>query len=102
MKRIEREEHRRHREDQEAEVEHSHAPDDVAESPEANDEHGCHEQVAHENPEQVAHVARSQGIDMDAAKDRRQRDQDDGGVDRRHEHAERGVRQGDPLVAIVI
>jgi len=38
-------------------------------------------------------------IQVYAAEDRRQRDDDDGAIDRRHEHREARVRQGHPLVA---
>ena len=37
-------------------------------------------------------------VEADAAEDRRQRDDHDRGVDRGHQHAERGVGQRHPLV----
>ena len=55
---IEGEEHRRQGEDREAEVVDAHASHDVAETAEADHQHRGHEEVALQEPQQVAHVAR--------------------------------------------
>jgi hypothetical protein len=93
-----REQDRERGEDGEAEVVHPHAPEHVAEPAEADDEHGGHDEEAEDQPEQVARVARLQRVEADAAEDVGERDQDDRLVDRHHQHAERRVREGDPLV----
>jgi hypothetical protein len=46
-------------EDQEAEVVDPHAPVDIAEATERDHQHGAHDQVAHQHPEEVADVARA-------------------------------------------
>ena len=53
-----------------------------------------------DHPQQVEAVAGLQRVDADAAEDVGQRDEDDGAVDRRHEHAQRRDEQRDPLVAV--
>ncbi len=89
-------------EDRESEVVDAHAAVDVAEAAEADHENRGHQDVAHQHPEQVAHVARLERVELDSGEDRGQRDQHDRPVDRRHQHAERGVAQGDPFVVRVI
>jgi hypothetical protein len=92
--------HRAEREDGEAEVVHAQAPVDVAEPPEAHDEDGGDDEEAEDHPQQVVGVAGREGVDVDPAEDVRQGDQQDRGVDGRHQDAERRVREGDPLVAV--
>ena len=82
----------------EAEVEHPHAAVHVAEPAEADEQHGHHHHEPEDQPEEVARVSRRERVDTDAAEDVRQRDQQDGGVDRRHQHPEGGVRERHPLV----
>src|SRR4051812_21655409 len=59
------------------------------------------DEVAHQHPEQVADVLGAERVEVDAAEDGGQRDQDDRGVERGHEHAQRRVRQHDPPVRSV-
>ncbi len=89
-------------EDDEPGVVDADAPVHVAEAAEGHDQHRGDEHVAHEHPQQVADVARGEGVQVDALEDGGQRDDDDRRVDDGHEHAERGVAQGDPLVAGVV
>ncbi len=93
---------RRRGEDQEAEVVHPDPAVDVAEPAQQDHEHGRDDQEAHDHPEQVAHVAGLERVEVDAAEDRRQRDEHDRGVDRRQQHAERGVGQRHPAVVRVV
>ena len=86
------------REDREAHVVHADPAEHVAEPAERHHQHRGDHHEAHEHPQQVAGVARAQRVQPDAAEDVGQRDQHDRLVDRRHQHAERGVRQRDPLV----
>ena len=97
-----REQHGRHREDQEAEVVDPDAAVHVAQPPEPDDQHGRDDHEAHEHPQQVAGVAGRQRIDADAAEDVGHRDEHDRGVDRGHEQPERRVGQRHPLVARVV
>ena len=60
----------------------------------------CDDEIPHQHPEQVADVRRLQRVQADAPEDRGQRDEHDRRVERRHEHAQRRVRQRDPLVAV--
>ena len=68
------------------------------EPPEAHHQHGRHDQVAHQQPQQQPGVAGLQRVDADPAEDIRQGDQHDRRVDRGHQDAQGRVRQGDPLV----
>ncbi len=86
--------------DDEAEVVHLHAAVHVAEAPEADDQDARHDEEAEDHPEQVEAVGRDERIEVDAAKDVGHRDQRDRGVERRQQHPQGDVRQGDPLVAI--
>ena len=72
----------------------------VAQAADGDDEHGLDEPVPHDHPQQVADVARRQRVQVDAAEDRRQRDDDDRSVERGHEHGRGRVRQGHPFVAV--
>ncbi len=101
MERIERQQDRRAGEHHEAGVVDPHPAVHVAEAAEGDDQHRLHQQVPHDHPQQVADVPRRERIEVDAAEDRRQRDDDDRAVERRHEHRQRRVRQRDPLVAVV-
>ena len=102
VQRFDGQQHRADEEDQEAQVVDLDPPVHVAEPAERDHQHGAHEQEAHDHPEQVAHVARRQRVEVDAAEDRRQADQHDRAVDGGDQHAHRGVRQGDPLVRRVV
>ena len=52
----------------------------VAEAAEGDDEHGLDEPVPHDHPQQVADVARRQRVEVDAAEDGGQGDDDDGSI----------------------
>ena len=95
-----RQQDRAEREHGEAEVVHPHAPVDVAEAAEAHDEHRRDDEEAQDHPQQVVGVAGGERVDVDAAEDVRQGDQQDRRVHGRHQDAERRVREGDPLVAV--
>ena len=82
----------------EAEVVHPDPAVHVADPPEAHHQHGGDHEESHDQPEQVAGVLRLQRVELDALEDVGQGDQQDRRVDRDHQHAERGVRQRDPLV----
>ncbi len=94
-----RQQYREHAEHGEAQVVDPDPADHVAQPAEAHHQHGGDHQVSHDHPQQQAGVPRLQRVHADAPEDVRQSDQHDRGVDRRHQHAERGVRQRDPLVA---
>ncbi len=89
-------------EDREAGVVHPNAAVDVAETAESDDEHCRDDEVAHEHPQQVTDVAGLQRVQVDAAEDGREGDDDDGGVDGGGEHSDRRIRQRDPLVAVAV
>ena len=86
------------REDDEADLEHAHAAEHVADAAGRHDQGGRDQAVAHEDPQQVGEVARVERAQVDAAEDGRQRDQQARGVDHGHEHAERRAGEHDPLV----
>src|SRR5574337_618133 len=65
----EREQDREEGEDGEAEVEHLHAAVDVAQAPEADEQHRRHDEEAEDQPEQVAGVAGRERVDPDPAED---------------------------------
>ena len=98
LERVEGQPDRGQGEDDEAEVVDLHPAEHVAEPAEGDHEDRLHEQVPHDHPQQVGHVARGKRVEVDAAEDRRHRDDDDGTVDRRHDHGESGVRERYPLV----
>ncbi len=85
-------------ENRETHVVHADASVHVPETPEGHDQDGCDDQEAQHHPQQIAGVTRLQRVDVDSAEDVRQSDQDDRGVDRGHEDAQRGVGQRNPLV----
>ncbi len=87
--------------DREAEVVHLHAAVHVSEAPERDDEDARDDEEREDHPEQVEAVPRLEGIELDPPEDVRERDQHDRRVDRRHHHAEGGVRERDPLVPVV-
>jgi hypothetical protein len=93
-----RERQREQRENGEAEVVHADTPVHVAEPSEAHHQHGGDHEKAEDHPQQVVGVARRERVDVDAAEDVRQRDQEDRGVDRREQHADGRVGEHDPLV----
>ena len=68
--------------------------------PSGDHKHRLHQPVAHDHPQQVADVARRQRVQVDAAEDRRQRDEDDRPVERGHEHRRGRVGQRDPAVIV--
>ena len=86
--------------DDEAEVVHAHPPVHVPQPAEADDQHARDDQEAEDHPQQVEAVAGLQRVEVDAAEDVRHRDQRDRGVERREQHAERRVRERDPLVGV--
>ena len=86
--------------DDEPEVVDPHPAVHVAEPAEADDQHARHDQEAEDHPQQVEAVAGHQRIEVDAAEDGGHRDQRDRRVERRQQHAERAVRQRDPLVVL--
>ena len=98
---VDRQEERRDGEHEEAERVHAHAPVQVAEPAEADDEDARHDEEAEDHPEEVEAVARGERVEPDAAEDVGHRDEHDRGVDRREQHREGGVRERDPLVAVV-
>ena len=93
-----RQQDREDREDGEAQRVHPHPTEDVAHATEAHHEHGGHEQEAHQDPEEVRGVAGREGIELDAAKDVGQGDEQDRTIDGGHEYADGRVGQRDPLV----
>jgi hypothetical protein len=102
LERVEGQPDGREGEDEEAEVVDLYPAEDVTEPAQGDDEDRLHEQVPHDHPQQVRHVAGGERVQLDAAEDGRQRDDDDRPVDGRHEHRERRVRQGDPLVGVAL
>ena len=88
-------------EDGEAEVVHLHPAEDVADPAQGDDQDGQDHHEAHEHPQHVAGVGRGQRVQIDAAEDGGQGDQDDRLVDEDHQGAQGDVGQGDPLVAAV-
>ena len=99
---VHREQHGEDGEHEEAEVVHLDAAVHVAEAPQRHHQDGGDDEEAHDDPEQVADVARLERVEVDAPEDGRQRDDHDRGVDRGHQHAERGVGQGHPAVVRVV
>ncbi len=97
---VDRQQQRRDRVDDEAEVVDAHAPVHVPQATEADDQHAGDDEEAEDHPQQVEAVGGLQRVEVDAAEDRRHGDQRDRGVERRQQHAERRVRQRDPLVAV--
>ncbi len=87
-------------EDGEAEVVHADPPVHVAQPAQRHHEHARRDEEAQDHPEQVEAVAREQRVDADAPEDVGQGDEDDGPVDRGHEHAQRRDEQGHPLVVV--
>ncbi len=100
LERVEGQPDRGEGEDDEAEVVDLHPAEDVAEAAEGDHEDRLHEQVPHDHPQQVGHVAGGERVEVDAAEDGGQRDDHDGAVDRRHDHGEGGVRERYPLVRV--
>jgi hypothetical protein len=78
-----------------------HPAEHVAQSPEGHHGDRLHQAVAHDHPEEIHDVARSQRIQMDAPEDGREGDDDDRPVERGHEHRRGGVDQGDPAVVVI-
>ena len=70
----------------------------VAQPAERHDEHGGDEQEAHQHPEQVGDVLRGERVEAEAVEDRRQRDQQDRGVQRGGQDADRRDRQRDAAI----
>ena len=60
------------REDEKAQVVHADPAEDIAQTPDGDHQNSRNQHVAHEGPKQEVGVGGLQGIDMDAAKDRRQ------------------------------
>ena len=87
------------REDGETHVVDPDPAEHVAQPAERDHEHRGDQQVPHDHPQQVADVPWCEGVQVDAAEDRGHGDDHDGGVERRHQHAERGVGQRHPAIA---
>jgi hypothetical protein len=102
VERIERQRDRGHGEHREAGVVDADPAEHVAEPAERHHQYGRHHEVAHQHPQQIAHVAGGQRVEPDTPEDRRQRDQHDRGVDGREQGAQGRVGQHDPLVARVV
>ena len=100
--RIERQRDRGDREHDEPEVVHPDPAVHVAETTEGHHQDCGHHQVAHQHPEQIANVARLQGVQADTAEDGRKRDQHDRGIDGGQQGAQGCIRQHNPLVARVL
>ena len=98
--RVEGQQDRGNREHGEAAVVDPDASEHVTEPADRDDQDGLHQPVAHDHPQQVGDVARRQRVQVDAAEDRRQRDQHDGAIQGRHEHRGCGVGQRRPLVPV--
>jgi hypothetical protein len=60
------------REHRESEVVDADPAEDVAETAEEHHHDGGHHEVAHQHPEQVAHVARGERVQADTPEDGRQ------------------------------
>ena len=88
------------REDREAEGVHARPAVLVAQPAEGHDEHGGRDHVADDRPEHVVDVAGVERPQPDAAKDRRQANEQNRTVDGRRQHAERRVAQRHPFVAV--
>ena len=88
-------------EDREAQVVDADAPVEVAQAAEAHHQHAGDDEEAEDHPEQEEGVGGQEGVEVDPAEDVRQGDEDDGGVDRRHEHAECRDEEGRPAVVVV-
>ena len=97
---IEREQDGRHGEHREARVVDLDPAEHVAEPAQGDHQHGLDQPVAHDHPQQVADVARRQRVQVDAAEDGRQRDDDDRAIERGHEHRRGRVGQGHPPVPV--
>ena len=87
-------------EDGEAQVVHADPSVHVAQPAQRHHEHAGGDEEAQDHPEQVEALARLQRVDADAPEDVGQRNEDDGPVDRGHEHAQGGDEQGRPLVVV--
>ncbi len=66
---VDRQQDRAQREDGKAQLVHPDSAEDVADTAERDDEHGSHDQEAHQHPEEIAHVAGSEWIDADTTED---------------------------------
>ena len=86
------------REDGEAEVEDLDPAEHVAHAAQADDQHGQHDHEAHQHPQHVAGVAGRERVEVDAAEDVRQRNEDDRLVDEHHQRAQGDGGEGDPPV----
>jgi len=83
-----------------AQVVHPHPPVDVTQPTEVDHEDAGHDQEAQDHPQQVEAVAGLQWVEPDAAEDVGQGDEHDRAIDRRHQHAQRGVEERHPFVAV--
>ena len=91
---------RRSGEDREAGVVHAHPAEHVAEAAEGHHQHRGDHEVAHQHPQQVADVDGCSGSRWMPRKIAGSEISTIERVERRHEHAERRVRQRRPLVAV--
>jgi hypothetical protein len=97
---VDREQQRGGGVDDEAEVVDADAAVDIAEAAEADDQDAGDDQVAEDHPEQVEAVGRDERVEVDATEDAGHRDQRDRGIERRQQHRQGGVGEGDPLVGV--
>ena len=79
---VERQQNRRDGEDGESEVVDADAAVHVADAAERDHQHRLHQPVAHDHPQQVGDAGGRERIQMNAAEDRGQRDDDDRSVER--------------------
>jgi hypothetical protein len=86
-------------EDGEAQVVDPDPAVDVAQPAQGDHQHAGHHQEAEDHPQQVEGVPRLERIDPDPPEDVGQGDEDDGAVDRGHEHPQGGDEERRPLVA---
>ena len=99
--RIDGEDERGGRVDDEAQVVDAYPAVEVTETPQAHHQHRRHHQEAKNHPQQVEAVAGRERIEVDAPEDVRHGDEHDGGVERRQQHSYGHVGESDPLVTIV-
>ena len=91
---------RRQGENEEAEIVDLGPAEHVAEPAESHHQDGGDHHVAHKGPQQDVGVAGVKRPEPDAAKDCRQADQHDRGVDRGGQHAQRRIAQHHPFVVL--
>jgi hypothetical protein len=101
VERVEGQQDRGHGEDREAGVVDPDPAEHVAEAAHRHHQDSLHQPVPHDHPQQVGDVARGQRIQVHAAEDGWQRDEDDRAVQGGHEDRGRRVGERRPLVPVV-